>query len=133
MYNDNVLSVEDLSFWEENGYVVVKNAVPQENLTDVVEAIWAFLEVDPIDNENWYAQSPRCSAYPDSPISQAGMVEIYQHQALWNNRQYPRIHQAFAEIWQTEKSFRRSSLQSAAALFWSGFCGGSDDGSSICR
>lgn len=103
MYNDNVLSVEDLSFWEENGYVVVKNAVPQENLTAVVEAIWAFLEVDPSDNEHWYAQSPRCSAYPDSPISHAGMVEMYQHQALWNNRQYPRIHQAFAEIWQTEK------------------------------
>ena len=32
-----------------------------------------------------------------------GMVEIYQHQSLWDNRQYPRIHRAFAQIWQTEK------------------------------
>jgi ectoine hydroxylase-related dioxygenase (phytanoyl-CoA dioxygenase family) len=31
------------------------------------------------------------------------MVEIYQHQALWNNRQYPKIHQAFTEIWGDEK------------------------------
>ena len=41
------------------------------------------------------------------------MVEIYQHQALWNNRQYPRIHQAFSEIWGDEKlwvSFDRGSL-----------------------
>jgi ectoine hydroxylase-related dioxygenase (phytanoyl-CoA dioxygenase family) len=41
------------------------------------------------------------------------MVEIYQHQALWDNRQYPRVHQAFAEIWGTEKlwvSFDRASM-----------------------
>ena len=31
------------------------------------------------------------------------MVEIYQHQALWDNRQYPKVHQAFSEIWETEK------------------------------
>ena len=41
------------------------------------------------------------------------MVEIYQHQALWDNRQYPRVHQAFSEIWETEKlwvSFDRASV-----------------------
>jgi ectoine hydroxylase-related dioxygenase (phytanoyl-CoA dioxygenase family) len=31
------------------------------------------------------------------------MVEIYQHQTLWNNRQYPKVHQAFSEIWGTEE------------------------------
>ena len=36
-------------------------------------------------------------------IAASGMVEIYQHQALWDNRQYPRLHQAFSEIWGTEK------------------------------
>ena len=41
------------------------------------------------------------------------MVEIYRHQALWDNRQYPRVHQAFSEIWETEKlwiSFDRASM-----------------------
>ena len=31
-----VLSKEDRAFWEENGYVVVHNAVPQENLDAMV-------------------------------------------------------------------------------------------------
>ena len=100
---EKVLSEKQMCFWEENGYVVVKNAVPEENLAAVVESIWSFLEIDPGDQENWYAKTPRSSQYPDSPISQAGMVEIYQHQSLWDNRQYPRIHRAFAQIWQTEK------------------------------
>ena len=43
---------------------------------------------------------PRQSVLAD--IS-GGMVEIYQHQALWDNRQYPKVHQAFAEIWGDEK------------------------------
>ena len=100
---EKVLSEKQIRFWEENGYVVVKNAVPEENLSAMVESIWSFLEIDPGDQENWYAKTPRSSQYPDSPISQAGMVEIYQHQSLWDNRQYPRIHRAFAQIWQTEK------------------------------
>ena len=28
---------------------------------------------------------------------------MYQHQALWDNRQYPKVHQAFAEILRDEK------------------------------
>jgi ectoine hydroxylase-related dioxygenase (phytanoyl-CoA dioxygenase family) len=31
------------------------------------------------------------------------MVEIYHHQYLWDNRQTPKVHQAFADIWGTEK------------------------------
>ncbi len=95
-----VLSKEDLAFWEENGYVVVKEAVPQENLAAMVDVIWAFLE---IDREQWYKYKPYTREDRCSPISAAGMVEIYQHQALWDNRQYPKVHQAFAEIWGDEK------------------------------
>jgi ectoine hydroxylase-related dioxygenase (phytanoyl-CoA dioxygenase family) len=36
-------------------------------------------------------------------LNNTGMVEIYNHQYLWDNRQYPRVHQAFADIWGTEK------------------------------
>ena len=99
----SVLSKEDLAFWEENGYVVVHNAVPQENLDAMVETIWEFLEIDPDDREAWYKYKPYTRDDLCSPISAAGMVEIYQHQALWDNRQYPRVHQAFAEIWGDEK------------------------------
>ena len=104
---NNVFGRDQLRFWEENGYIVLQNAVPMENLTAAVDAIWSFLEIDPSNPENWYSQPPRrepsCTKNPNSPISEYGMVEIYQHQALWDNRQYPRIHQAFSEVWKTEK------------------------------
>ena len=98
-----VLSKEDRAFWEENGYVVVHNAVPQENLDAMVAAIWEFLEMDPECEEDWYKYQPYTRDNRCSPISAGGMVEIYQHQALWDNRQYPKVHQAFAEIWGDEK------------------------------
>jgi ectoine hydroxylase-related dioxygenase (phytanoyl-CoA dioxygenase family) len=99
----SVLSKDDRTFWEENGYVVVRDAVPQENLDAMVAAIWEFLQIDPEDREQWYKYKPYTRDDKCSPISSAGMVEIYQHQALWDNRQYPKIHQAFAEIWGDEK------------------------------
>lgn len=97
-----VLSEQDRAFWDENGYVVIPNAVPQENLDALVETIWAFLEMDPNDPESWYKYTPYTRDNLCSPISAAGMVEIYQHQALWDNRQHPRVHQAFSEIWGTD-------------------------------
>lgn len=108
---DRVLSAEDRTFWEENGYVVIHNAVPQANLEAVVNDIWEFLGVDRHDPEAWY----------QAPISKAGMLEMYHTQALWNNRQYPRIHQAFADIWNTEKlwvSFDRANMNPPARPNW---------------
>lgn len=98
-----VLSKEDWAFWQENGYVVIPNAVPQENLDRMVDAIWWFLDMDRDDPETWYKYKPYTRDDRCSPISGAGMVEMYQHQALWDNRQYPKVHQAFAEIWDDEK------------------------------
>jgi hypothetical protein len=98
-----VLSKVDWAFWEENGYVIIPNAVPQENLDRMVEAIWWFLDMDPEDSETWYKHKPFTRDNRCSPISAGGMVEMYQHQAIWDNRQHPRVYQAFAEIWGEEK------------------------------
>ena len=98
-----VLSEQDHKFWQENGYVVVHNAVPQENLDATVAAVWSFLEMDPDDPESWYKYRPYTRQDLCSPISDAGMVEIYQHQTLWDNRQHPRVHQAFSELLGTEQ------------------------------
>ena len=98
-----VLSKADRAFWEENGYVIIPNAVPQENLDRMVEAIWWFLDMDPEDSETWYKHKPFTRDNRCSPISAGGMVEMYQHQAIWDNRQHPRVYQAFAEIWGEEK------------------------------
>lgn len=106
-----VLTAADRAFWEANGYVVIHNAVPQQNLDAVVDDIWAFLGVDRNDPEAWYR----------APISKAGMLEMYHTQSLWNNRQYPRIHQAFADIWGREDlwvSFDRANMNPPARPDW---------------
>ena len=86
---NQVLSDSDRAFWEENGYVVVPNAVPRENLDRLVDAIWEFLEIDRDDPEDWYRHEPYTREDRCSPISGGGMVEIYQHQAIWDNRAVP--------------------------------------------
>lgn len=88
-----VLSADDRDFFEANGYVIVPEAVPPANLDAVIAALWEFLGMDPNDPQDWYRE----------PHRPGGMVEMYQHQALWDNRQYPRVHEAFTEILGTEK------------------------------
>ena len=96
-----VLGRADLELFEANGYVVVPEAVPPANLRAVVDAVWEFLEMDPDDPETWYRQPPRPNGMAE--LNYGGMVELYHHQALWNNRQHPRVHGAFADLWGTEK------------------------------
>ena len=47
----SLLSTQDKAFWEEHGYVIIPAAVPQENLAHMVETIWAFLQIDPNNQE----------------------------------------------------------------------------------
>ncbi|HEX5322383.1 MAG TPA: phytanoyl-CoA dioxygenase family protein [Capsulimonadaceae bacterium] len=84
----SVLSSAELAFFKENGYLIVPNAVPQENLDAVVAAIWDYLGMSPDDPASWYRGQFRGG----------GMVELYQHPAMWNNRQHPRVYEAFRQI-----------------------------------
>ena len=35
-------------------------------------------------------------------LNNSGMVEVYNHQFLWDNRQYPRVYNAFVDVWDRE-------------------------------
>jgi hypothetical protein len=50
-----VLSEEDWKFWIENGYIVIKNAVPKDQVKRMADFLWEFEEKDPNDPETWYA------------------------------------------------------------------------------
>ena len=96
-----VLSEEDWKFWKHNGYIVIKNAVPREQAKATADFLWEFDEKDPNDPETWYAP-PRADMEMKELIG-TGMVEVYNNQHLWNNRQTQRVYDAFADIWGTEK------------------------------
>ena len=96
-----VLSQDDWKHWITRGYVVVRQAVPPENVKRLVDLLWEFQEMNPADPSTWYKDQLRDHAMKE--LNNSGMVEIYNHQYLWDNRQYPRIYDAFVDIWDNEK------------------------------
>ena len=95
------LTQSEWDFWQENGYVVVPNAVPKENVDALVDFMWEFTEMDRNDPETWYR--PQQREYGMQELNQSGMIELFHHQTLWDNRQHPRVHGIFSDIWGTEK------------------------------
>jgi hypothetical protein len=54
-----VLSDEEWQHWITNGYVIVKQAVPRENVERLIEILWRFEEKDPNDPATWYTSDRR--------------------------------------------------------------------------
>ncbi|MCA6475065.1 MAG: phytanoyl-CoA dioxygenase family protein [Chitinophagaceae bacterium] len=96
-----VLSEEDWTFWKHNGYIVIKQAVSKEQAATTAAFLWEFEEKNPDDPTTWYT-APRAEMKMKE-LENTGMVEVYNHQQLWNNRQAQRIYDAFVDIWGSEK------------------------------
>lgn len=96
-----VLSEADWAFWQEQGYIVIKQAVPREQALQTAEFLWEFEEKHPDKPETWYT-APRAEMQMKE-LAGTGMVEVYNHQKLWNNRQMPRVYEAFTDIWGTDE------------------------------
>ena len=94
---DNVLSIEDLEFWNKNGYVVVKDAVSKEDCESTQQAIWDFLEMDPNQKESWYKRHE----------NQKGlMLNFSDHETLNKNRFSPRIKKAYEQLYNTNHIYK---------------------------
>jgi ectoine hydroxylase-related dioxygenase (phytanoyl-CoA dioxygenase family) len=96
-----VLSEEDWTFWIENGYVIIKQAVPREQAEKLAAVIWKFEEKEPSDPTTWY--TPPRAEMKMKELTNSGMVEMYNHPLMWANRQYPRVYDAFVDVWGTDK------------------------------
>lgn len=42
-----VLTEDDWTFWEENGYIIMNQAVPEEQVIAARDLLWEFEEKDP--------------------------------------------------------------------------------------
>lgn len=96
-----VLTMEQWEFWKHNGYVVIKNAIPREQALKTADFLWEFEEKDSNDKSTWYT-APR-SEMQMKELAGTGMVEVYNNQHLWNNRQMQKVYDAFVDIWGTKK------------------------------
>ena len=96
-----VLTMDQWNFWKENGYIVIKQAVAREAALDTANFLWEFEEKDPNNQDTWYT-APR-SEIKMKELAGTGMVEVYNNQKLWNNRQTQKVYDAFVDIWGMEK------------------------------
>lgn len=85
-----VLSAAELAFWEEYGYVIVPDAVPEASRAAATQAILDHVGATAEDPDSWY-----------QPNDHGIMVQIFQHPAFTANRQSRRVHKAFAQLWHT--------------------------------
>lgn len=93
----DVLNEEDLNFWKENGYVVVKNAIPMEDCVKTQNAILNYLEASLEDS---------CSWYKNNEAKEGLMVLFTKHPTLEKNRASLKIQKAYQQLYETDKIYR---------------------------
>ncbi|MFL2622363.1 MAG: phytanoyl-CoA dioxygenase family protein [Candidatus Marisimplicoccus sp.] len=96
-----VLTIEQWNFWIENGYVVIKNAVSRKKALKTANFIWEFDDKNPNDQSTWYSKAR--AEMEMKELAGTGMVEVYNNQFLWDNRQTQKVYDSFADIWGIEK------------------------------
>lgn len=85
-----MVTLEDLAFWDENGYVILRGAISLEQARATELAVWEALGMDPREPASWYERH----------IGKGIMMDFY-HPTLQANRQSKCIRKAFAQLWQT--------------------------------
>jgi hypothetical protein len=85
-----ILTATELDFWDRNGYVILKNAVPKHDCEQAIEAICRFIGIDRYDPETWYKPHPG---------RQGIMVQLFQDPILEKNRQSAKIRMAYEQLW----------------------------------
>lgn len=95
--HNDVLTHDDLEFFETNGYFVLKNAIPKEDCLVTQKIIWEFLEMKPDDASSWYNNHPEQKGL---------MVNLFEHPVLEKNRASLRIKKAYEQLCQTTKIYK---------------------------
>lgn len=85
----DVLTADDLAFWEINGYVIIRNAVTDLDCAVSRKAIMEYIEMDEHDKATWYKASE---------TMQGIMVTLYRNDAIDKNRNSPKIKRAFEQL-----------------------------------
>lgn len=95
-HNEPILTAEDKAFWNKNGYLVIKNAVPVEQCTEARAAIWEYLGADPTQPDTWYRNHPGKNGL---------MLRFSQHSILDKNRRAARIRKAYEELYNSTEIY----------------------------
>lgn len=87
---EQVLTDEELAFWDENGYLIIPGVISKNDCEDAVQAICNYIDVDLANPATWYHSHP---------AKQGVMVQLFQHDALDNNRKSEKIRKVYEQLW----------------------------------
>ncbi len=91
-----ILSEADKAHWEEQGYVIIREAIPQKDCEETVSLIYDFLGASSNDPSSWYKPHP---------AKQGIMVQLFKEEILNKNRLSKKIRQAYEELWNRKDLF----------------------------
>lgn len=94
---EDALSADDLNFWHENGFVVLKAAVSRADCEATQQAIWEFLNMNADDKSTWYKNHPEKKGL---------MLTFTDHTCLQRNRQSTAIKKAFEQLYQSTDIYK---------------------------
>lgn len=94
-----VFDAADLAEWDERGIIVLRQAIPPDQVAAAAAAVWHAADAQPDDPASW-------AGFTADGI----MIPHYRHPALDAARASARIHKAFAQLW------RRTDLWMAIDL-----------------
>lgn len=83
-----VLTDVDLAFWNENGYVILRDAASPAACAELERAVWQRLGADPQNSNTWYGGGRQ----------QGVMVQMFHAAGIAEIHASPRIHKAFAQL-----------------------------------
>lgn len=95
-YNGEVLTEADRSLWEEQGYIVIKNAVTPDACAAARKAIWEYLGAEADKPDTWYEMNAG---------KRGMMLRLFQHEALTRTRYAPKIKKAYEELYDSKDIF----------------------------
>jgi hypothetical protein len=85
-----MLTAADINFWNENGYVIIRNAISKEDCEATIDLICEHIHIKKNDAGTWYNEHP---------AKQGIMVQLFQHPLLEKNRQSEKIKWAYEQLW----------------------------------
>lgn len=96
-FTNDVLTEDDLEFWAKNGYVIIKNAISEEDCEATQQAIWDYLEMDPDKKETWYKRHQEQKGL---------MLNFSDHETLNRNRLSPKIKKAYEQLYNSSQIYK---------------------------
>tara|TARA_R110000744_G_scaffold119126_2_gene222294 strand:+ start:3235 stop:4242 length:1008 start_codon:yes stop_codon:yes gene_type:complete len=87
---ETVFNQSELEQWHQNGYIILKNAVPEIDCIKTVNLIYNTIEANSSEPDSWYKPHP---------LKNGIMIQLFNSPILESNRLSKKIQIAYQQLW----------------------------------